>query len=68
MPVSNTHTHTPVVIAAGHNTLSDFVVFSGPPEPPSDVHLSVSSSTSLRVYFQEPLCHNSAVITKYRGE
>ncbi|XP_055037352.2 ankyrin repeat and fibronectin type-III domain-containing protein 1 isoform X3 [Misgurnus anguillicaudatus] len=39
---------------------------ASPPEPPSDVHLSVSSSTSLRVYFQEPLCHNSAVITKYR--
>ncbi|XP_043082106.1 ankyrin repeat and fibronectin type-III domain-containing protein 1 [Puntigrus tetrazona] len=39
---------------------------ASPPEPPSVVHLSVSSSTSLRVYFQEPLCHNSAVITKYR--
>ncbi|XP_026114126.1 ankyrin repeat and fibronectin type-III domain-containing protein 1 isoform X1 [Carassius auratus] len=36
------------------------------PEPPSVVQLSVSSGTSLRVYFQEPLCHNSAVITKYR--
>ncbi|XP_056593915.1 ankyrin repeat and fibronectin type-III domain-containing protein 1 isoform X1 [Triplophysa dalaica] len=39
---------------------------ASPPEPPSAVHLSVSSSTSLRVHFQEPLCHNSAVITKYR--
>ncbi|XP_017209464.1 ankyrin repeat and fibronectin type-III domain-containing protein 1 isoform X2 [Danio rerio] len=39
---------------------------ASPPEPPSDVHLCVSSGTSLRVYFQEPLCHNSAVITKYR--
>ncbi|XP_016426424.1 ankyrin repeat and fibronectin type-III domain-containing protein 1-like [Sinocyclocheilus rhinocerous] len=39
---------------------------ASPPEPPSVVDLSVSSSTSLRVYFQEPLCHNSAVITKYR--
>ncbi|KAA0705062.1 Ankyrin repeat and fibronectin type-III domain-containing protein 1 [Triplophysa tibetana] len=39
---------------------------ASPSEPPSAVHLSVSSSTSLRVHFQEPLCHNSAVITKYR--
>ncbi|XP_051543366.1 ankyrin repeat and fibronectin type-III domain-containing protein 1 isoform X2 [Myxocyprinus asiaticus] len=39
---------------------------ASPPEPPSAVHLSVSSNTSLRVHFQEPLCHNSAVITKYR--
>ncbi|KAG1944500.1 ankyrin repeat and fibronectin type-III domain-containing protein [Pimephales promelas] len=39
---------------------------ASPPEPPSNVHLSVSSINSLRVYFQEPLCHNSAVITKYR--
>ncbi|KTG34234.1 hypothetical protein cypCar_00009639 [Cyprinus carpio] len=39
---------------------------ASPPEPPSVAQLSVSSSTSLRVYFQEPLCHNSAVITKYR--
>ncbi|XP_052452578.1 ankyrin repeat and fibronectin type-III domain-containing protein 1 isoform X1 [Carassius gibelio] len=41
-------------------------IHASPPEPPSVVNLSVSSSTSLRVYFQEPLCHNSAVITKYR--
>ncbi|XP_072311694.1 ankyrin repeat and fibronectin type-III domain-containing protein 1 [Eucyclogobius newberryi] len=36
------------------------------PDAPSVVRLSVSSSTSLRVDFQEPVCVNSAVITKYK--
>ncbi|KAK1881147.1 Ankyrin repeat and fibronectin type-III domain containing protein 1 [Dissostichus eleginoides] len=37
------------------------------PEAPSVVRLSVSSSSSLSVNFQEPQSLNSTVITKYRG-
>ncbi|XP_069036950.1 ankyrin repeat and fibronectin type-III domain-containing protein 1 isoform X3 [Lepisosteus oculatus] len=39
-----------------------------PPEAPSNVRLSVSSSSSLRVTFHEPLSVNSAVVTKYKVE
>ncbi|KAL0984354.1 hypothetical protein UPYG_G00140370 [Umbra pygmaea] len=39
---------------------------AGPPDAPSSVRLSVSSSSSLRVDFQEPLSVNSAVVTKYK--
>ncbi|XP_046888294.1 ankyrin repeat and fibronectin type-III domain-containing protein 1 [Hypomesus transpacificus] len=39
---------------------------AGPPEAPSSVRLSVSSSTSLRVDYLEPLSVNSAVVTKYK--
>uniref|UniRef100_A0AAY4AHK7 Ankyrin repeat and fibronectin type III domain containing 1 n=1 Tax=Denticeps clupeoides TaxID=299321 RepID=A0AAY4AHK7_9TELE len=39
-----------------------------PPDPPSAARLSVSSSTSLTVTFQEPASVNSAVVTKYRVE
>ncbi|CAG5907725.1 unnamed protein product [Menidia menidia] len=39
---------------------------ANPPDAPSIVYLSVSSSTSLQVDFQEPLCVNSAVVTKYK--
>ncbi|CAN9508840.1 unnamed protein product [Ophioblennius macclurei] len=39
-----------------------------PPEAPSMVRLSVSSSSSLTVTFQEPQCLNSTVVTKYRVE
>ncbi|KAM8730197.1 ankyrin repeat and fibronectin type-III domain-containing protein 1 isoform 2-T4 [Acanthopagrus schlegelii] len=39
-----------------------------PPEAPSMVCLSVSSSTTLTVTFQEPQCLNSTVVTKYRVE
>ncbi|KAM4524102.1 ankyrin repeat and fibronectin type-III domain-containing protein 1 isoform 2-T2 [Odontesthes bonariensis] len=39
-----------------------------PPEAPSMVRLSVSSSSSLTVSFQEPQCLNSTVVTKYRAE
>ncbi|XP_053720627.1 ankyrin repeat and fibronectin type-III domain-containing protein 1 isoform X1 [Synchiropus splendidus] len=39
---------------------------ASPPDAPSRVRLSVSSSGSLRVDFQEPLCVNSAVVTKYK--
>ncbi|KAM3859677.1 ankyrin repeat and fibronectin type-III domain-containing protein 1 [Diretmus argenteus] len=39
---------------------------ANPPEAPSAVRLSVSSSTSLRVDYQEPLSVNSAVVTKYK--
>nr|XP_014346428.1 PREDICTED: ankyrin repeat and fibronectin type-III domain-containing protein 1-like [Latimeria chalumnae] len=38
------------------------------PEPPTHVQLSVTSSTSLHVSFQEPLSVNSAVVTKYKVE
>uniref|UniRef100_A0AAY4ELP9 Ankyrin repeat and fibronectin type-III domain-containing protein 1-like n=1 Tax=Denticeps clupeoides TaxID=299321 RepID=A0AAY4ELP9_9TELE len=38
---------------------------SSPPDAPSKVCLSVSSSSSLRVQFQEPLCVNSATGTYY---
>ncbi|KAJ8013464.1 hypothetical protein DPEC_G00030060 [Dallia pectoralis] len=38
------------------------------PEPPSAVCLTVSSSSSLTVHFQEPHFLNSAVVTKYRVE
>lgn len=31
------------------------------------VRLSVSSSSSLTVTFQEPQCLNSTVVTRYRG-
>ncbi|XP_037393188.1 ankyrin repeat and fibronectin type-III domain-containing protein 1 [Pygocentrus nattereri] len=39
---------------------------ASPPDPPSRVCVCVTSSSSLRVQFQEPLCLNSAVVTKYR--
>ncbi|XP_072230245.1 ankyrin repeat and fibronectin type-III domain-containing protein 1 isoform X2 [Leuresthes tenuis] len=39
-----------------------------PPEAPSMVRLSVSSSTTLTVTFQEPQCLNSTVVTKFRVE
>uniref|UniRef100_H3CD40 Ankyrin repeat and fibronectin type III domain containing 1 n=1 Tax=Tetraodon nigroviridis TaxID=99883 RepID=H3CD40_TETNG len=38
------------------------------PEAPSVVRLSVSSSTTLTVSFQEPPCINASVVTKYRVE
>uniref|UniRef100_A0A3Q3JHZ2 Fibronectin type-III domain-containing protein n=1 Tax=Monopterus albus TaxID=43700 RepID=A0A3Q3JHZ2_MONAL len=38
------------------------------PEAPSVVRLSVSSSTTLTVTFQEPQCLNNTVVTKYRVE
>ncbi|XP_062848336.1 ankyrin-repeat and fibronectin type III domain-containing 1 [Trichomycterus rosablanca] len=39
---------------------------ASPPDPPSCVRLSVSSTSSVRVHVQEPLCLNAAIITKYR--
>ncbi|XP_037319022.2 ankyrin repeat and fibronectin type-III domain-containing protein 1 isoform X1 [Pungitius pungitius] len=39
---------------------------AAPPDAPAAVRLSVSSSTALRVDFQEPPCVNSAVVTKYK--
>ncbi|XP_041938005.1 ankyrin repeat and fibronectin type-III domain-containing protein 1 isoform X3 [Alosa sapidissima] len=41
---------------------------SSPPDAPTGVCLSVSGSSSLRVHFQEPLCVNSATVTKYKVE
>ncbi|KAH0631849.1 hypothetical protein JD844_019721, partial [Phrynosoma platyrhinos] len=38
------------------------------PDAPTNVHLSVASSTSVEVSFQEPLSVNSAVVTKYKVE
>ncbi|XP_053709169.1 ankyrin repeat and fibronectin type-III domain-containing protein 1 isoform X1 [Synchiropus splendidus] len=40
----------------------------GPPDPPTMVRLSVSSSTSLTISFHEPQGLNSGVITKFRVE
>ena len=37
------------------------------PDPPSYVSLTVASSSSLLVRFDEPLNHNGAVVTKYKG-
>ncbi|KAG5832357.1 hypothetical protein ANANG_G00290310, partial [Anguilla anguilla] len=39
---------------------------ASPPDAPSNVRLTVSSSYSLKVTFQEPLSVNSAVVTKYK--
>ncbi|XP_067670804.1 ankyrin repeat and fibronectin type-III domain-containing protein 1-like isoform X2 [Haliotis asinina] len=39
-----------------------------PPDAPTNVRLSVASSSSLLVNFGEPLNHNGAVVTKYRVE
>ncbi|XP_047233308.1 uncharacterized protein LOC124875292 isoform X2 [Girardinichthys multiradiatus] len=39
---------------------------ANPPDAPSVVCLSVSSNTSLQVDFHEPVCVNSAVVTKYK--
>ncbi|NXV52251.1 ANKF1 protein, partial [Uria aalge] len=38
------------------------------PDAPTNVHLSVSSSSSVKVTFWEPLSVNSAVVTKYKVE
>ncbi|XP_073218999.1 ankyrin repeat and fibronectin type-III domain-containing protein 1-like isoform X5 [Lepidochelys kempii] len=38
------------------------------PDPPTNVHLSVASSSSVQVTFGEPLSVNSAVVTKYKVE
>ncbi|KAM7091834.1 ankyrin repeat and fibronectin type-III domain-containing protein 1-like isoform 2-T2 [Ciconia maguari] len=38
------------------------------PDAPTNVHLSVASSSSVQVTFWEPLSINSAVITKYKVE
>lgn len=40
----------------------------GVPEAPGLVCLSISSSTTLTVSFQEPQCFNSTVVTKYKGK
>ncbi|NXT33497.1 ANKF1 protein, partial [Pelecanoides urinatrix] len=38
------------------------------PDAPTNVHLSVASSSSVQVTFWEPLSVNSAVVTKYKVE
>ncbi|XP_068276210.1 ankyrin repeat and fibronectin type-III domain-containing protein 1-like isoform X3 [Nyctibius grandis] len=38
------------------------------PDAPSNVHLSVASSSSVQVTFWEPLSVNSAIVTKYKVE
>ncbi|XP_051488147.1 ankyrin repeat and fibronectin type-III domain-containing protein 1-like isoform X2 [Apus apus] len=38
------------------------------PDAPTNVHLSVASSSSVQVTFREPLSVNSAVVTKYKVE
>lgn len=42
-------------------------IISGCPDPPTNVTLNISSSTSLLVKFGEPLNRNGAVVTKYKG-
>lgn len=46
---------------------SEVNYIAGVPDPPSYVSLTVSSSSSLLVKFDEPLNHNGAVVTKYKG-
>lgn len=74
LPIACAHFITIVLMSCvGSHSLSAYSlaiflsVYPDPPEAPSAVRLSVSSSTSLRVDFQEPLCVNSAVVTKYKG-
>lgn len=64
---------SPVVRPTGTPHLCGLVYLSAPPcsgapEAPTMVRLSVSSSTTLTVSFQEPQSLNSTVVTKYRGE
>lgn len=47
--------------------LDDLCVCTGNPDPPSYVSLTVASSSSLLVKFDEPLNHNGAVVTRYKG-
>lgn len=42
--------------------------WTGAPDPPSFVSLTVASSSSLYVRFGEPLNHNGAVVTRYSGK
>ncbi|XP_076458760.1 ankyrin repeat and fibronectin type-III domain-containing protein 1-like isoform X2 [Babylonia areolata] len=42
--------------------------YARPPDPPTQVTLTVASNCSLLVTFHEPLNHNGAVVTKYRVE
>lgn len=48
-------------------SLDDLCVCTGNPDPPSYVSLTVASSSSLLVKFDEPLNHNGAVVTRYKG-
>lgn len=48
--------------------LYDLCVLTGTPDPPSYVSLTVASSSSLLVKFDEPLNHNGAVVTRYKGK
>lgn len=48
--------------------LYDLYVWTGTPDPPSYVSLTVASSSSLLVKFDEPLNHNGAVVTRYKGK
>lgn len=48
--------------------LYDLCVWTGTPDPPSYVSLTVASSSSLLVKFDEPLNHNGAVVTRYKGK
>ena len=42
--------------------------FTEPPEPPTDVTLSVASSNSLFVRFSESDQPNGAAVTRYKGK
>ena len=38
------------------------------PDPPTNVMLSIASSSSLLVKFDEPTNHNGAMVTRYKGK
>ena len=40
----------------------------GPPGPPRDVQLIISSDRSLIIKFSEPESYNGAVVTRYKSE
>ena len=45
----------------------DWLIFTEPPEPPTNVQLGVISNSALLVKFDEPVSHNGAVVTRYKG-
>ena len=48
-------------------TLLAVCALLAPPEPPANVRLSVASASSIQISYDEPLRHNGAVVTRYKG-
>lgn len=48
--------------------LYPIVCLPGAPDAPASVLLGVASSSSLLVRFDEPINHNGAVVTRYKGK